>query len=166
MVYRQLANETGSVRFDDLNLFQSVGALPPMIENLSPDGSTPLANPSGKLSFQASSPCAGIAASGEQVVLNGMDVSSLLVITGSATNRSVSFSGLAANIIYSAWFTVTDVNGLWRSGSWWFDSFSQANFMWNAEDFDHGSGQFINDPIPERHRQIQQLLWARRPSEY
>jgi hypothetical protein len=81
-------------------------------------------------------------------MLNGVDVSSQLAITGTATNRSVGFSGLATNVIYSASIVVTDVNGLSTSNSWQFDTFSQANCMWEAEDFDYSSGQFINNPIP------------------
>jgi hypothetical protein len=123
-------------------------ALPPTIENLSPDGSTPFVNPANKLSFQAVSPCAGIAATGIEVLLNGVNISPLLSISGSALNRSVSFSGLATNVIYSASVTVTDTNGLSSSNSWEFDTFSQANFIWEAEDFDYEGGQFINNPIP------------------
>ena len=123
-------------------------AVPPTIENLSPNGSTPFVNPTNQLSFQAVSACAGIATNGVQVVLNGADVSSLLVITGSAANRNVSFSGLATNLLYSAAITITDTNGLSTFNSWQFDTFSQTNFIWEAEDFDYGSGQFINNPIP------------------
>jgi hypothetical protein len=148
MVFRQLANAGGSVRFDSLTLLQSAGAVPPTIEDLSPTGSNPFAPPTNKLSFQAVSPCAGIGNGGVQVVLNGVDVSALLQITGSATNRSVSFAGLATNVIYSAAVTVTDVNGLSTVAAWQFDTFSQGNFMWEAEDFDYGSGQFINNPLP------------------
>ncbi|MFI5224660.1 MAG: hypothetical protein ACHQX3_10570, partial [Nitrospirales bacterium] len=74
-------------------------AVPPRIENLSPNGSTPFVDPTNLLSFQAVSPCAGIAADGIEVLLNGVNLSSRLSITGSATNRSVSFSGLATNVI-------------------------------------------------------------------
>ena len=123
-------------------------AVPPTIENLSPNGSTPFVNPTNQLSFQAVSACADIATNGVQVVLNGADVSSLLVITGSAANRNVSFSGLATNLLYSAAITITDTNGLSTFNSWQFDTFSQTNFIWEAEDFDYGSGQFINNPIP------------------
>lgn len=123
-------------------------ALPPTIENLSPDGGTPFVDPTNKLSFQAGSPCAGIATDGIEVLLNGVNISPLLNITGDATNRSVSFSGLATNVFYSAAVTVTDTNGLSTLNEWHFDTFTQTNFIWEAEDFDYGGGQFIDHAIP------------------
>ncbi|MGN6552620.1 MAG: family 16 glycosylhydrolase [Verrucomicrobiota bacterium] len=148
IVFRQLANAGGSVRFDDLNLFQSAGAVPPAVENLSPDGSAPSVDPTNKLSFQATSPCAGIAANAVRVELNGVDVSPLLTLTGSATNWNVSFSGLASNVLYSAAIIVTDVNGLSTSNAWQFNTFSENNVVWEAEDFDYSGGQFIANPVP------------------
>ena len=46
------------------------------------------------------------------VVLNSNNISSQLVITGNATNRSVSFSGLLANQSYEMQITVSNAAGV------------------------------------------------------
>jgi hypothetical protein len=134
---------TGSVWFDNAYLTAPVD--PPVITGLYPDG-TRLLQATNKLSFTASS-LVPITNSGISVVLNGVDVSGSLVITGPATNRSVSYTGLQSNKVYTAALTVTDTANLSVFKTVDFDTFAPL-FTWEAEDYDFNFGQFINNPTP------------------
>jgi len=120
----------------------------PVIENIQPDGATPFVTPTNQLRFNIRSPGAGVPPGGVRVLLNGVDISPRLTLTGSSTNRTVSFSGLTSNVVYAVSATATDLNGLATTATWQFDTFSPDNFMWEAEDFDFGGGQFLDDPLP------------------
>src|SRR4029077_456062 len=66
---------------------------------------------------------------------------------GTATNISASYTGLKLDqAAYTASITVQDANGLIGTGSATFDTFNPTNFTWEAEEFDHDSGQFIDNP--------------------
>jgi hypothetical protein len=64
-----------------------------------------------KLSFSVTSASATIPTDGIHLTLNGVDVTSSLVISGSSTSRSVSYTGLKTNTTYTAVINVTDANG-------------------------------------------------------
>ena len=96
------------------------------------------------------------------LILNGIDVSSSLTITGPATNATVSFGGLgstwglASNCVYDASIILQDTNVPPHiiTNSWTFDTFSDA-YLASAnclniecEDYDYGGGQFIDNPAP------------------
>lgn len=84
-----------------------------------------------------------------QVILDGIDVSPLLTFSGSPMNWNVSFGGLLPNHFYSGTISVTDANGdVATARVNEFDTFSQSNFMWEAEDFDFGGGNYIENPVP------------------
>jgi hypothetical protein len=116
----------------------------PKITQVYPDG-TALFQNTNQLSFNASGPY-GINTSGIQVTLNGNNLSTNLVFSGMATNWHVTLSGLQSNVSYSALITVTDTNGGSFNYRVSFDTFSAANFTWEAEDFDFNNGQFIANP--------------------
>ncbi len=65
-------------------------------------------------------------------------------------NWRVTFPSLQPNRFYSATINLTDANGFTVSTtlSNTFDTFSQSNLILEAEDFDFGSGQFIDNPVP------------------
>lgn len=90
--------------------------------------------------------------SGVKLYLNGADVSAGLVITGPATNASVSYAGLGSNVVYNARIVLADALGRHTTNEWTFDTFSDpylassAVKVIEAEDYDINSGQFINDP--------------------
>jgi hypothetical protein len=129
----------------------------PRIDNVYPDGST-LMQPANTLSFIASSPTYGVNTTNIQVTLNGVNISSNLAFSGSATSWNVSYSGLKANTSYSAVITVTDMTNQVHSTTVTFDTFSPTNFTWEAEDYDfdpayspfsNGSGlRYIDNPAP------------------
>ena len=117
----------------------------PKITQVQPDGSA-LFQTTNQLTFKVSGPYA-INTNSVVVTLNGINLSSNLVFTGNSTNWNVSLSGLQSNVSYSAFITVTDVNGGTFNYRASFDTFSTANFTWEAEDFDFNNGQFIDNPV-------------------
>ncbi|MDB6019144.1 MAG: hypothetical protein JWR19_3633 [Pedosphaera sp.] len=134
---------TGSAWFDNAYLTAPIN--PPVISNLYPNGSV-LLQATNKLSFIANS-AAPINGSGISVILNGVDISGSLVITGSGTtNVSVSYSGLQTNQAYTAVINVTDTVNLSSILNVSFDTYVPS-FVWEAEDYDYGSGQSVNNPI-------------------
>src|ERR1017187_4313021 len=129
----------------------------PRIDNVYPDGSV-LMQATNKLSFTASSPTYGIATNNIKVMLNGVNVSSSLVFSGSSPSWNVSYPGLLPNTSYTAVINVTDlVNQAHSPVTVTFDTFSPTNFTWEAEDYDFdpalspgtgGSGlRFIDNPV-------------------
>jgi hypothetical protein len=143
-------NDGGSAYFDDAALEQVSGPLPPVINNLNPQNEI-FVPPSGGLSFNVSSPNGfTINNSGIQVVLNGSNVSSSLVITGSASSKSVTYNGLQSNAVYNATITVTDSSSLQSSANTTFQTtwvgVPAPAYIWEAEDFDFSGGQFIDSP--------------------
>ncbi|MDB6017152.1 MAG: hypothetical protein JWR19_1641 [Pedosphaera sp.] len=128
----------------------------PRIDNVYPDGSV-LLQGTNKLTFIASSPT-GINTTNIQVTLNGVNISSNLVFTGSATSWNVSYTGLLPSTNYTAVINVTDLQGLHATTTVTFDTFNPTNYVWEAEDFDfeptsspvpNGSGlRYIDNPVP------------------
>ena len=103
-----------------------------------------------RLVFTASS-AAGIATTNITVSLNGIDVSSGVSFTGTATSWNASYPGLAPDTAYTAVITVTDNNNLTASSTLYFDTFSIANYTWEAEDWDYNGGQFFDNPQTNKY---------------
>jgi len=80
------------------------------------------------------------------VLLNGVDRSSELVITGSLQNREVKLSNLSSNMSYHAQITVTDAGGASKKATLDFNTFSEGVIFIEAEDYNFDGGQFINNP--------------------
>ncbi len=133
---------------------------PVVISALYPDGMS-LMQGTNVLSFTASS-ANGISAGNIKVAVNGTDVSSSLVIGGTSTSRSVSYTGLPVNptLVDNASLNavqlniqVTDDGGIVTSNVVTYDSFSPSNFTWENEDYDFAddvlsgpAGLFIDNP--------------------
>lgn len=129
------------------NLRQS--STPVLITGLYPDG-TSLMQGTNRLSFVASS-TNSIDPGGIKVAVNGTDVSSNLVISGSSTNRTVSYTGLPVNpaLVRSAPLNavtinirVTDNGGIITSNLITYDAFSSTNYTWECEDYDYADDPF------------------------
>jgi len=101
-----------------------------------------------------------ISTNGIHLFINGLDVTSSLVVTNqattnqsvSATNWSVSFYGLTSNAVYDARIELADALGRKTTNAWTFDTFSDA-YLASAnckniecEDFDF-DGQFVDNPV-------------------
>lgn len=133
----------GSVWFDNAVLTNPLD--PPVISQVYPDG-TRLLQATNSISFDVTS-VVPINGSGIQLTLNGVDVSSSLSIAGSGTtNVAVSYAGLQTNKVYSAVINVTDTESLSSVRNLNFDTYAPS-FLWEAEDYDYSSGQFLNSPI-------------------
>lgn len=120
-------------------------------------------NPAAGISFTANTYSANVInASATKLRLNGVDVSSQLVLSANGTSISGSLPGaaLTANKLYSAELVVTDVAGTKSStNTFWFDTFSDAFLLSSsvktieAEEYNFTNdvgvaGLFQLDPIP------------------
>jgi hypothetical protein len=148
--YLQSGGQGGSCFFDDAVLNQVTGSVPPVISNLFPLNMI-FVNPSDGITFSASSPSGNtINSSSIHLVLNGTDVSGSLIISGSSSNKSVSYTGLQSNLTYTASITVTDSVNLAVSANTYFETtwvgIPRVVYLWEAEDFDFNSGGYINNP--------------------
>ena len=150
---RMYANQRGTQYGDSLWEFE-VYPTPQAatISAISPSAGTGnvFVDPSAGFQFNASSGTTTIPTGDIQLILNGLDVSAWVTFSGSSSNWNVAFPCLQANCIYTAVINVTNAAGLGVSTtiSNAFDTFSQSNLMVEAEDFDFGSDQFIDNPVP------------------
>jgi hypothetical protein len=148
---RVYATQRGTQYGDSLYEFEVYPVpQPAAINHISPPAGSVFVDPSANFSFTASSANSTIPTNRVQVILNGIDVSSQLIFSGSPTNWTVTFPHLQPNGIYSAIITVTNALGQQATTvvNDAFDTFSQSNLMVEAEDFDFGGGQYINNPVP------------------
>jgi hypothetical protein len=114
-----------------------------VISGVYPDGSS-LMQDTNTLTFNVSSSSSTI--TNVDVVLNGIDVSSRLVTSGSATNLSVSYTGLTPNVPVNTAVITAWADGFTNAVTTTFDTFSATNFIVEAEEFDFNGGQFIDNP--------------------
>ena len=77
--------------------------------------------------------------------LDGSDVTAGLVITGSASTKNVVYPGLLPNAMHTAIITVTNSLSHGIRVTNHFDTFSQDNYMVEAEDFDYDGGQYVGE---------------------
>ena len=118
------------------------------IKNITPNDNVALFNTTNKLSFAAFSPASPISASGVQLVLNGVNVSSNLVLTGAGSdNISAAYTNIVLNQNYAGLITISNQAGAVITAPVRFDTFSSNYFTWEAEDFDFNGGQFIDNPV-------------------
>lgn len=132
----------GNCWFDNAVLTSPL--VPPVISNIYPDGAV-LQQATNTLSFTATSSQNNI--TNIVLILNGVNVSSNLIITGPLTSPTVSYTNLQPNTVYTAAITVTDSGNLSTPATVNFDTFAPV-FSWEAEDYDFSSGQYINHPTP------------------
>ncbi len=114
----------------------------PNLNNIYPSGG--IFQSTNKFAFAVSS-AAGVATNNIVVTINGVTVTNL-AFSGSLLNWAVSYPHLQPNTAYTVTISVTDLNGNIATTSSSFDTFSPANYTWEAEDFDHDGGQFIDNP--------------------
>jgi len=143
----------------NMNFYMLVAARTDLarIDGVYPNSFAPLQS-TNKLAFVASSPN-GILTTNITVVLNGVNISSNLVFTGSSTSWNVSYPGLLPGMTYTAVITVKDANNQTITTTVNFGTaFNPADYTWEAEDFDfdpnqslapNGSGlRYIDNPAP------------------
>jgi hypothetical protein len=117
----------------------------PILSGMYPTGKHPF-EPTNALSFTVSSSGATFLANGIKLNLDGVDASASLVITppGPASTKYVVYPALQLNAMHTAIITVTNSLGHGIRVTNQFDTFSQTNYMVEAEDFDYGGGQYIS----------------------
>jgi hypothetical protein len=134
--------------------FGMVGA--PQVINRTPASYANFYNPAGGISFTATTLTTtnAIVTSAIRLVLNGVDVTSSLAITGPtpSTNANVTFSGLSPNCLYKAQVELLDSYGRHTTNAWTFDTFSDS-YLASAsakniecEEYDFNGGQYYNSP--------------------
>jgi hypothetical protein len=83
------------------------------------------------------------------MTLNGMNLSSALAVSGSGTARSVLYSNLAPNQLYSGQIWAVDNLGNATTNFVTFDTFStNGAVVIEVEDYNYDSGQFQDNPAP------------------
>jgi len=149
-VYMQFASQGGACFFDSAVLNQVSGPVPPLISSLFPLNLI-FVNPSDGITFNVSSP-SGFTINNSSIglVVNGVNVSGSLVITGSSSNKNVSYLGLQSNLTYTVSITATDTFNLTASASTYFETtwvgVPPVLYQWEAEDFDFTNGLYFNHP--------------------
>lgn len=142
-----LTTTTGQAQFGlNINFYMLTAARTDQarIDSVYPDGTTQQQQVN-TLSFVASSPTYGINTTNIQVTLNGVNISSNLVFSGSSGSWNVSYPGLQYNTSYTAVITVTDNNNQTHTTTVNFDTFNPNNYTWEAEDYDFDPTQ---SPVP------------------
>jgi hypothetical protein len=125
----------------------AAGNSAPVITDVLPQkGASFLAAPA-TVSFKASDD-KPILDAGIAVILNGTTYTATtgLALTGPATNRTVTLTGLAANKTYAGNLRVVDSDGVIRTEPVWFDTFLASNRTIELEDYNFDAGQFFNSP--------------------
>ena len=115
----------------------------PLLSNLYPTGKHPFEY-TNALSFTVTSSGATFPANSIKLNLDGTDASASLVITGSASTKNVVYPALQTNATHTAIITVTNSLGHGIRVTNQFDTFSQSNYMVEAEDFDYDGGQYVS----------------------
>ena len=141
----------GSVYFDDATLNQISGPVPPVIGAISPPNPSMFINPADGIHFTASSASGTtINNSGIRMTVNGADVSGALNISGSLSNKTVSYSGLQSNTAYTVSINVTDALSFSASATTYFETTwigtQPIVYLWESEDWDYTNGMYINNP--------------------
>lgn len=135
----------------NINFFMivpAVGSQKPALVSSYPTGAHPF-EPTNHLAFTIG-PASGSAINSGNIHLhlNGLDMTSQLSIASGAGGTWNCSLPIGSNKIYSATIDVTNNTSLSSRFPINFDTFTQNNFMWEAEDFDFNGGQFIDNPQP------------------
>jgi len=147
----QLLYGGGSCYFDDANLNQTGGPVPPQITQVYPGN---LLFASNHISFHVTSASSTYIDTNKiHLVVNGTDVSSGCKFSGSTPDISVMYTNVTAGTwAYTASITVTDAYNFTASATMNFDTVNPT-YVWEAEDYDFtnavsgGGGLFYDNPI-------------------
>jgi hypothetical protein len=121
---------------------------PPIISDVLPVASGNFLPSTAQISFKVTDDKA-LAADNLAVILNGSRFTSTngLAITGTGGMLNASLGGLTTNVSYAAVMQATDSDGITVSNTLYFDTFLAANPLVEVEDYNFGSGQFIDNPV-------------------
>lgn len=117
----------------------------PLITDVYPEGRT-LLQGTNQMRFTVSSAAHAIPQNNVTLTLNGV-ANPNLSFSGTTGSWNVS-APLATDVTnYTAVIQVTDDAGNTHATTLYFDTFSPASFLFEAEDWDFDNGQFINSPV-------------------
>jgi hypothetical protein len=119
--------------------------LPPSISGLNLPAQTVFASNFTTLTYNVKSLSTTLPTNGIFTYFNG--VAAAETFTGNNTNWTVS-APVPQNQLINLTITATDATGASNQFLVSFDTFSQGNFMIEAEDWDFNDGQYIDNPIP------------------
>ncbi len=122
----------------------------PVLSHEYPTGTQPF-EPTNTYSFMVTATGSSFPVSGIRLNLDGFDVSSNLVITGSTSNKNVVYPYLLSNATHVAIISATNALGHGILVTNYFDTFNEGNYMVETEDFDYGGGQFIANWSPDAY---------------
>jgi hypothetical protein len=118
----------------------------PTIVNVYPNGAA-FFQATNKLSFRVNTAAGSTVSSNNvTVTLDGVVLSGLQFTGSSSTFWSATYPGLTQNAPHTAQINVLDSNGNTAATTVTFDTFKSNYFTWEAEDYDYGGGQFIDNP--------------------
>jgi hypothetical protein len=137
--------------YKDEAVFPPGALLPPSIFGFAPADRAVYHPAASGMTFSTSAlmPTNTLPASGIKVTVNGQDVSSQLVLSGSDTSqsRNVTYNGLQPNRLYTATYIVTDSGGLSTTNDISFDTFVEAQLKTlEAEEYNFAGGQYFDNP--------------------
>lgn len=115
--------------------------LPPSISNITPANGTAFAAAASGFTFTAAAGSGTVNSSGISLSLNGANVTSGLIFSGSGPINA-SYTHLLTNTIYTAVINVTNLAGAVTTRTVSFDTVSTANFYVKLEDFDFSGGLY------------------------
>jgi hypothetical protein len=137
--------------------------LTPQVLNVNPNGSVPFAATNSLTFTVGPAQGASVAASGIGLTLNGVTVSTGLVLSEVGGVWTATYA-IPSNEVYTATINVTNTAGLSTTVTISFDTFNANNFQWEAVDYDFSTnngtgvggtagggwygGQFIDNPVP------------------
>ncbi|MBX3731144.1 MAG: hypothetical protein KF791_00970 [Verrucomicrobiae bacterium] len=125
---------------------------PPRIEAASPEPGSIRLPASAQVTFRAVDD-QPLPDGGFRVILNGQEftVATGLSLSDPGTTRTATLGGLEADRTYVGRIEVSDAAGTLRTVPLWFDTFSAAVRMVEAEDYNFDGGGYLNDPerVPE-----------------
>ncbi len=128
----------------------------PRVSNIYPDGLVQFQR-TNRLSFTASSSL-GIATGNIVLTLNGVDVSSGLVFTGSPVNWTVSYPHLLADSVYSASISIKNNAGATYTQTYSFNTFNPNYYQWESVDWNYTSnsvsGWYFDNPQINAYRNL------------
>jgi hypothetical protein len=122
----------------------------PQLSNVYPTGTHPFEY-TNTYSFTVTSSGSSFPANSIRLTLDGNDVSSNLVLTGSASTRNVVYPTLLPNAIHLAIIAATNSLGHGILVTNRFDTFSEDNYMVDVEDFDYDGGQHFDNALPNSY---------------
>lgn len=129
-------------------LMPATGSPYPALLSSYPTGLHPF-EPTNRLTFSIGPASGNPINTGDiHLTLNGQDVSSQVTFTAGDEGSWNASIAINTNAIYSAVINVTNTASLKSTFTINFDTFSEDNFSWEAEDFDFNGGQFIDNPVP------------------